>query len=210
MAYSSSSSARSRYGDAATNGAATGTVTATPSTQSMPASAGPAPPRRASRVSSTRNPRLCRSASNALSCGVSGAAALPEVASTELVAIKRLEVAVEHAILELLADRGAFDLVELAPEVAPRLVRREQHPVRAHPAPLDLGEQPARAEPHRPGCVRVHPVALLDPVQELRHQLDVAADPAAEVHQVDLDPLAVLLDQRHEVVQVGGTAGAGV
>src|SRR5262245_48815074 len=99
----------------------------------------------------------------------------------------------QDAGLELVGDRSAVDLPVLTPEVAPRLVGREQHPVLPDTTALDLGHQPARPEADRPGGVAVHLVALLDPVQELRHQLDVTADAAAEVDQVDLDPLAVLL-----------------
>src|SRR5512132_42719 len=204
MPYASSSSARSVNGDWATNGAATGTVTATPSTHSIPASAGPAPPRRDSNGSCTCKPKLCRSASRPASCGVSGEA------SAESVAIERLEVGVEHAVLEVFAHRHTFDLVELTPEVAPRLVRREQDAVRTDTAAFDLGEQPSRPESHRPRRVGVDAVALLDPVKELRDQLDMATDAAAEVDQVDLDPLAVFLDERDEVVEIGRAAGAGV
>src|SRR5215207_4337501 len=199
-----SSSARNRYGDRAANDAATGTVTATPSTHSIPASAGPAPPRRDSSGSSVRRPTLCRSASSAVSCGVSGAA------SAELVPIARLEVRIEHVCLQVLADRCPLDLVVLAQEVAPRLVGGEQDAVRADPAALDLGQQPAWAESDCPGGIGVDLVALLHPVQEPRYQLDVPADPAAEMDQVDLDSLAVPLHQRDEVIEVRRTAGAGV
>src|SRR5215212_9738824 len=53
-----SSSARSEYGEDLAKSASTGTVTATPSIQSMPESLGPAPPWRASIDASTRSPLL--------------------------------------------------------------------------------------------------------------------------------------------------------
>src|SRR5262245_23689380 len=204
MPYASSSSARNVNGDRATNGAATGTVTATPSTHSIPASAGPAPPRRDSNGSCTCKPKLCRSASRPASWGVRGDA------SAEAMAIERLEVGVEHAVLEVFAHVHTFDLVVLTPEIAPRLIRREQHAVRTDAAAFKLGEQPSRPESHRPCRVGVDAVTLLDPVKKLGDKLDVAADTAAEVNQVDLDPLAVLLDERDEVVEIGCAARAGV
>ena len=83
---------------------------------------------------------------------------------------------------------------------------------RSPPTPvlLDLGQQPARAEPDRPRGVGVDLVAVAHPLQELRHELDVARHAAAEVHEVDLAALAVLLDQRDEVVDVRVAARAGV
>src|SRR5262245_6160520 len=119
----------------------------------MPASAGPAPPRRPSSIgASTRTPRLCTSAISGPSPAKGGL--LP------LVSIQRLEVLVEDAVLELLADWLARDLVVLAPEVAPRLVGGEQHAVVADAAALDLREEPADPEPDRPGDVGVDLVAL--------------------------------------------------
>src|SRR5580704_3108583 len=56
-----SSSARSTYGEACTYSALVGTVAAKPSIQSMPASAGPAPPCRDSSGTSTRSPCPCSS-----------------------------------------------------------------------------------------------------------------------------------------------------
>src|SRR5215210_4635675 len=53
-----SSSARKAYGDDLAKGASTGTVTATPSIQSIPESLGPAPPWRASMDASTLSPLL--------------------------------------------------------------------------------------------------------------------------------------------------------
>src|SRR5215211_5743818 len=53
-----SSSARNEYGEDLAKSASTGTVTATPSIQSIPESLGPAPPWRASMSASTRSPLL--------------------------------------------------------------------------------------------------------------------------------------------------------
>src|SRR5579884_2180976 len=171
----------------------------------MPASEGPAPPFRPSRAgSSTWTPKRWSSITSLPSAG-SRPGLPPAVADIEV-----LEVLPEDPLFQLLAHPGAVDLPELAVEVAPGLVGGEQHPVTAHPPALDLGQQPAGPEADRPGDVGVHPVALLDPVQEAGHQPDVAADPAAEVDQVHLHPLPVLLDQGDVVADVRGPPGAGV
>src|SRR5436309_12580790 len=172
-----------------------------------PASDGPAPPRRPGRPappsSSTRTPRDCSSTSSRRS---SRSRTRSATARVEL-----LVVAPEHALLELLGDvPDAVDLPVLAVEVRPRLVGPEEHAVATDPGLLDLGEQPARAEADRPRGVGVDLVALLDPLQELRHQPNVARHAAAEVDEVDLAALAVLLDERDEVRDVRAPARARV
>src|SRR5262245_46286711 len=96
-----------------------------------------------------------------------------------------LVIAPEHAVLELLRDAAdAVELPVLAVEVRPRLVGAEEHAVAADALLLDLGQQPARAEPDRPRGVGVDLVAVADPLEELRDELDVARHAAAEVHEV--------------------------
>src|SRR5215813_9092019 len=134
----------------------------------------------------------------ALRIGRCGAAPYPSV----LAAVKLLEVLVQDPVLQLLADGLPGDLVVLAPEVTPRLVRGEEDAIRAHAPPLDLGQQPANPESDRPGGVGVDAVSLLDPVQEPGHQPDISAYPAAEMDEVGLHVLGVTLDQGYEVSQV--------
>src|SRR5881398_837725 len=167
-----------------------GTVRGRPRTQMKPASDGPAPPRRpgtpAPPSSSTRTPRDCSSTSSRRS---SRSRTRSATARVEL-----LVVAPEHALLELLRDvPDAVDLPVLAVEVRPRLVGAEEHAVAADAGLLDLRQQPARAEADRPGGVGVDLVALLDPLQKLRHEPDVARHAPAEVDEVDLAALAVPL-----------------
>src|SRR6185437_14027059 len=185
-----------------------GTVSGRPRTHTKPASEGPAPPRRPGTLvvpdsSSTRTPSDCSSTRSRRSSMSSVRSA---TTGEEL-----LVVLPEHALLELLRDApDAVDLPVLGVEVRPGLVGAEEHAVAADPGALDLGEQPARAEPDRPRGVGVHLVALLDPRQELRHELDVPGDAAAEVDEVDLAALPVALDQGHEVRDVRVAARAGV
>src|SRR3954465_11368841 len=138
-----------------------------------PASAGPAPPRRPGTPSpavssSIRTPSDCSSTSSRRSSRVSRP-------GSGTARVQLLVVAPEDPLLELLGDRAdAVDLPVLGVEVRPRLVRAEEETVAADSGPLDLGEEPARAEADRPRGVRVDLVALLDPGEELRDQLDVA------------------------------------
>src|SRR5262249_40805702 len=173
-----------------------------PRTHRKSASDGPAPPRRlgiASLVSSsTRTPSDCSSTSSCRSSRSGMRSAWSATSGKQL-----LVVLPEHAFLELLRDAAdAVDLPVLAGEVGPRLVGPEEDAVAAHASLLDLGEQPARAETDRPRRVGVDLVAVLHPLEELRDELDVAGDAAAEVDQVDLAALAVALDERDEVVDV--------
>src|SRR3954471_24051392 len=137
-----------------------------------PASAGPAPPRRPGTPSpavssSTRTPSDCSSTSSRRSSRVRSP-------GSGTARVQLLVVAPEDPLLELLGDRAdAVDLPVLGVEVRPRLVRAEEHAVAADARLLDLGQEPARAEPDRPRGVGVDLVALLDPRQELRHELDV-------------------------------------
>src|SRR3954463_14546611 len=174
-----------------------------------PASAGPAPPRRPGTPSpavssSTRTPSDCNSTSSRRSSSVSR----PGSATAR---VQLLVVAPEDSLLELLGD-GAdpVDLPVLGVEVRPRLVGAEEHAVAADAGLLDLGEQPARAEPDRPRRVGVDLVAVLHPRQELRDEPDVPRHAAAEVHEVDLAALAVALDERDEVRDVRVAARARV
>src|SRR3954451_16580272 len=192
---------RSVYGESRANAACIGTVSGRARTQMKPASAGPAPPRRPGTPSpavssSTRTPSDCSSTSRRRSSSVSsGASATARV--------QLLVVAPEDPLLELLRDRAdPVDLPVLGVEVRPRLVGAEEDAVAADAGLLDLGQQPARAEPDRPRRVGVDLVAVAHPLQELRDELDVAGYPAAEVDEVDLAALAVLLDQWDEVVDV--------
>src|SRR6185437_14197644 len=176
-----------------------GTVSGRPRTHTKPASEGPAPPRRPGTLvvpdsSSTRTPSDCSSTRSRRSSMSSVRSA---TTGEEL-----LVVLPEHALLELLRD--APDAVDLP------VLGVEEHAVAADPGALDLGEQPARAEPDRPRGVGVDLVALLDPGQELRHELDVPGDAPAEVDEVDLAALPVALDQGHEVRDVRVAARAGV
>src|SRR4051794_11550974 len=174
-----------------------------------PASAGPAPPRRPGTPSpavssSTRTPSDCSSTSSRRSSSVSR----PPSATA---GVQLLVVAPEDPLLELLGDRAdPVDLPVLRVEVRPRLVGAEEDAVAADPGLLDLGQQPARAEPDRPRRVGVDLVAVLHPLQELRDEADVAGHPAAEVHEVDLAALAVALDERDEVRDVRVAARARV
>src|SRR3954468_457643 len=171
-----------------------------------PASAGPAPPRRPGTPSpavssSTRTPSDCSSTSSRRSSRV-------RRAGSGTARVQLLVVAPEDPLLELLGDRpDPVDLPVLGVEVRPRLVRAEEDAVAANAGLLDLGEQPARAEPDRPRRVGVDLVAVLHPLQELRDEPDVARHPAAEVHEVDLAALAVALDERDEVRDVRAAAG---
>src|SRR3954465_1747423 len=174
-----------------------------------PASAGPAPPRRPGTPSpavssSTRTPSDCSSTSSRRSSRVRSP-------GSGTARVQLLVVAPEDPLLELLGDRAdAVDLPVLRVEVRPRLVRAEEHAVAADAGLLDLGQQPPRAEPDRPRGVGVDLVAVLHPLQELRHETDVAGHPAAEVHEVDLAALAVRLDERDEVRDVPVAARARV
>src|ERR1700686_2738161 len=160
----------------------------------MPASEGPAPPRReSSPVASTRRPRLCRSV-------ISSPRFAGAVISSPLVAIKVLEILIEDAVFQFLADSGPLDLPVLAPEVAPRLVGSEDDAIMTDPAAFDVSQQPTACESDRPRGVGVDLVTLFDPVEETGHELDVAADPTAEMNQVELDPFAIHLYERDEVV----------
>jgi hypothetical protein len=95
--------------------------------------------------------------------------------------------------------------------VAPWLVAGEQHPVVAEATPVDLGGQPSRREPDGPGQVGVDALAGRDPVEEPRaDQLDVAAHPAAEMHQVEAHVVAEPVDELADLVDVGGGARRGV
>src|SRR3954452_3637245 len=199
-------SRRSVYGDASTNAACDGTVSGSPRTHRNSASDGPAPPRRPSSASgsesTTRTPSDCSSTSSVRSS---------RSRRSGMRAEGLLVVLPEHAVLELLRDvADPVELPVLAVEVRPRLVGAEEHAVAADAGALDLGQQPARAEAHGPGRVGVDLVALLDPLQEARHEPDVARHAAAEVDEVDLAALAVALHQRDEVLDVGLPAGAGV
>src|SRR5690606_37645148 len=127
-----------------------------------------------------------------------------------LLTVELQEVLVEHPPAKLLAHRRGGELRVFAFELAPRLVGCEQHPVVAHAAALDVGQQPARREADRPAGVGVDLVALLDPVEEPGYQPDVAAHAAAEVDQVDLHPLPVPLDEGDEVGDVRVAAGTRV
>src|SRR3954464_1731967 len=192
---------RSVYGDSCAYAACIGTVSGSPRTQMNPASAGPAPPRRPGTPSpavssSTRTPSDCSSTSSRRSSRV-------RRAGSGTARVQLLVVAPEDPLLELLGDRpDPVDLPVLGVEVRPRLVGAEEHAVAADAGVLDLGQQPARAEADRPRRVRVDLVAVAHPLQELRHEPDVARHAAAEVHQVDLAALAVLLHQRDEVRDV--------
>ncbi len=127
------------------------------------------------------------------------------------VVVEVFEVAPEDVVLELLGDVAhAVELPVLRVEVRPRLVGAEEDAVAADAAALDLGQQEARAEADGPRGVGVDLVALLAPVEELRHELDVARHAAAHVDEVDLAALAVLLDERDEVVEVRVAARARV
>src|SRR6185312_9375906 len=140
-----------------------------------PASDGPAPPRRpgtaAPPSSTTRTPSDWSSTSSRRSSMLSARSATTRV--------ELLVVAPEHALLELLRDAtDAVDLPVLGVEVRPRLVGAEEHAVAADARALDLGQQPTGPEADRPRGVGVDLVALLDPLEELRHQADVAAHAA--------------------------------
>src|SRR3954449_6466077 len=166
-----------------------------------PASAGPAPPRRpgtpSPAVSScTRTPSDWSSTSRRRSSRL-------KRPGSATAGVQLLVVAPEDPLLELLRDRAdPVDLPVLGVEVRPRLVGAEEHAVAADAGLLDLGQQPPRAEPDRPRRVGVDLVAVLHPLQELRDEADVAGHPAAEVHEVDLAALAVLLHERDEVRDV--------
>src|SRR3954470_11278725 len=200
---------RSVYGESCAYAACMGTVSGSPRTQMNPASAGPAPPRRPGTPappvsSSTRTPSDWSSTSSRRS-------STSRSARSATARVQLLVVAPEDPLLELLRDRAdAVDLPVLGIEVRPRLVGAEEHAIAADAAVLDLGQEPARAEADRPRGVRVDLVAVLHPLQELRHEADVARHAAAEVHQVDLAALAVALDERDEVRDVRVAARARV
>src|SRR6516225_49455 len=85
-----------------------------------------------------------------------------------------LVVLPEDPVLQLLRDRAdAVDLPVLAVEVRPWLVGAEKHAVASDAGLLDLGQQPAGAEPDRPRGVGVDLVTILHPLEKLRHELDV-------------------------------------
>src|SRR5919108_2208416 len=174
-----------------------------------PASAGPAPPRRPGTPapavsSSTRTPSDCSSTRSRRSSRVRS----PGSATAR---VQLLVVAPEDPLLELLGDRAdPVDLPVLGIEVRPRLVGAEEHAVAADALVLDLGQQPPCAEPDRPRGVGVDLVAVPHPLQELRDEADVARHAAAEVDEVDLAALAVALDERDEVRDVGAAARARV
>src|SRR4051794_40060714 len=201
---------RSVYGESCAYAACIGTVSGSPRTQMNPASAGPAPPRRPGTPSpavssSTRTPSDCSSTSSWRSSSVR---TWPPSATA---GVQLLVVAPEDSLLELLRDRpDPVDLPVLGVEVRPRLVGAEEHAVAADARLLDLGQQPPRAEADRPRRVGVDLVAVLHPLEELRDEPDVAGHPAAEVHEVDLAALAVLLHQRDEVRDVRVAARARV
>src|SRR5690606_31683972 len=118
-------------------------------------------------------------------------------------AVEPVEVLVEDEVRQLAVADGLDHAVVLAREVAPRQVGGEQHAVAADAAPLDLLGEPVRSEPDRPGAVRVDLLAGLDPVEEpLADQLDVTAQPATEVDQVNRYLVAVLVPQLAELVDV--------
>src|SRR3954463_13631574 len=196
---------RSVYGESCAYAACMGTVSGSPRTQMNPASAGPAPPRRPGTPappvsSSTRTPSDCSSTSSWRSSRVS-------TARSATAGVQLLVVAPEDPLLELLGDRAdPVDLPVLRVKVRPRLVGAEEDAVAADAGLLDLGEQPARPEADRPRRVGVDLVAVLHPLQELGDEPDVPGHAAAEVHQVDLAALAVGLDQRDEVGDVGVAA----
>src|SRR5215207_9570596 len=199
------------YGDASTYAACDGTVSGRPRTHRKSASEGPAPPRRPGSerlVSSrTRTPSDCSSTSSRRSSRPRGTPG----ARSGIGPVGLLVVAPEHPLLELLRDVAhAVELPVLAVEVRPRLVRAEEDAIAADARLLDLGQKPAGAETDRPRRVGVDLVALPDPLQEPRHELDVARHAAAEVHEVDLAALAVALDEGDEVVDVRAPARAGV
>src|SRR5215217_3395049 len=174
------------------------------------ASDGPAPPRRPGTPapSSTRTPNDCSSTRSRRS---SSPRTRPCGAGSSTAGVELLVVAPEHVVLELLRDAPhAVDLPVLGVEVRPRLVGAEEDTVAPDARALDLREHPAHAEADGPRRVRVHLVALLDPLEELRDELDVAGDSAAHVHEVDLAALAVALDERDEVVEVRAAPRAGV
>src|SRR4051812_21330902 len=110
-----------------------------PSTRIMPASDGPAPrgvpgcrPRPAPR-SSAAAPTAPRARDRTTPASSS---ALPRpggpTGSLLNLGVELFEVLVQDPLLQLVPDRGTVDLPVLAPEVAPRLVRGEDHPVVAH------------------------------------------------------------------------------
>src|SRR3954464_10178710 len=175
---------RSVYGERRASAACIGTVKGSPRTQMKPASAGPAPPRRpgtpSPAVSScTRTPSDCSSTSSCRSSSV-------RRARSATARVQVLVVLPEDPLLELLRDRAnPVDLPVLGVEVRPRLVGAEEHAVAADAGLLDLGQEPARAEPDRPRRVGVDLVAVADPLEELRDEPDVARHPAAEVDEVD-------------------------
>src|SRR4029079_3581752 len=111
---------------------------------------------------------------------------------------------------ELLTHRRTVDLPVLTPEIAPGLVRGKQDPILADAATFDFCHQPPSAETNGPRRVAIDAESLLHPIEELRDELDVTTHPAAEMHEIDLDPLAVLFDERDEVGDVGATGGAGL
>src|SRR5262245_39346124 len=134
---------RTVYGAADTYPACDGTVSGNPRTHRNSASDGPAPPRRPGSgpaVSSiTRTPSDCSSTSSCRSSRLS------------MVPVDLFVVLPEHAVLELLRDAAdAVELPVLGVEVRPRLVGAEEDAVAADALFLDLGQQPARAEPDRP------------------------------------------------------------
>src|SRR5262249_13342420 len=116
------------------------------------ASERPAPPRRdgipSAASSSICTPSDCSSTSSVRSSIVRRAGVRRSSATA---GVQLLVVAPEDTVLELLGDPAdAVDLPGVAVEARPRLVRAEQDPIAADARALDLGQQPARPEPHRP------------------------------------------------------------
>lgn len=119
-----------------------------------------------------------------------------------------VEVVHEDVPGELAVADGRREPGELARVVAPGLVAGEQQPVVAEAAPLDLGCQPAGREADGPAGVGVDPLARGDPVEEpAADQLDVPADPAAQVDQVDADVVGVTVDEEPDEVDAEAPSG---
>src|SRR4051812_18602974 len=84
--------------------------------------------------------------------------------AVELSAVELVESGVEDEGGQLGAGGGRAQPGGLPAVVAPRFAAGEQHPVAAEAAPVDLGGEPARGEPDRPGQVGVDLPAGRDPV----------------------------------------------
>src|SRR6266702_2850755 len=117
----------------------------------------------------------------------------------------------EHESGELAVHGRRGQPGELARMVAPWLVAGEQDAVVADAPARHLRGQPARREPDRPGQVGVDAPAGRDPVEEHRaDELDVAAHPTTEVHEMDGHGVAVVLDQLPDLTDVRRRAGRRV